>query len=118
MRKRELMGLFKFLELHGYETDSLSKFIFNLKHENEELKKELKDTNLILIDYQDLEIRNKEYKNQQQEFINYLEDDLKEKYRDMGYRHNIYREILQKYKSIIGIDINVGSKGVKDEKES
>lgn len=39
---------------------------------------------------------------QQKEFIKYLEDDLKEKYRDMGYRHNIFREILQKYKSIIG----------------
>lgn len=39
---------------------------------------------------------------QQKEFIKYLEDDLKEKYRDMGYRHNIFREILDKYEEIIG----------------
>ena len=42
-------------------------------------------------------------KTQQKEFIKWLEDDLKEKYRDMGYRHNIFREILQKYKEIIGV---------------
>ena len=42
---------------------------------------------------------------QQKEFIKYLEDDLKENYRDMGYRHNIFREILDKYEEIIG-DIN------------
>lgn len=39
---------------------------------------------------------------QQKEFITYLEDDLKENYRDMGYRHNIFREILDKYEEIIG----------------
>ena len=39
---------------------------------------------------------------QQKEFIKYLEDDLKENYRDMGYRHNIFREILDKYEEIIG----------------
>ena len=39
---------------------------------------------------------------QQKKFIKYLEDDLKENYRDMGYRHNIFREILDKYEEIIG----------------
>ena len=39
---------------------------------------------------------------QQKEFIKYLEDDLKENYRDIGYRHNIFREILDKYEEIIG----------------
>lgn len=43
---------------------------------------------------------------QQKEFIKYLEDDLKENYRDMGYRHNIFREILDKYEEIIGSDSN------------
>lgn len=59
-------------------------------------------------DYYLAEIETKAHKydltqTQQKEFIKYLEDDLKEKYRDMGYRHNIFREILQKYKSIIGV---------------
>lgn len=39
---------------------------------------------------------------QQKEFIKYLENDLKENYRDMGYRYNIFREILDKYEEIIG----------------
>ena len=42
---------------------------------------------------------------QQKKFIKYLEDESKEIYRDGGLRQNIFRQILQKYKSIIG-DIN------------
>lgn len=43
-----------------------------------------------------------EMENQQKEFIKYLEDESKEIYRDGGLRQNTYKEILQKYKSIIG----------------
>lgn len=76
-----------------------------LLKENQELKKQLENkyekvgtlTNELLYE------ENTKLINQQKEFIKYLEDDLKEKYRDMGYRHNIFREILQKYKSIIGV---------------
>lgn len=39
---------------------------------------------------------------QQKKFIKWLEDESKEIYRDGGLRQNIYKEILQKYKSIIG----------------
>ena len=39
---------------------------------------------------------------QQKEFIKYLEDESKEVYRDGGLRQNIFRQILQKYKEIIG----------------
>ena len=42
--------------------------------------------------------------NQQKEFIKYLEDESKEVYRDGGLRQNIFRQILQKYKEIIGDD--------------
>ena len=64
---------------------------------------------------------NKEYKNQQKEFIKYLEDYIKEMEEEIGnsmtepykkshtIRRNVYQEILQKYKSIIG---------VSDEKEN
>lgn len=45
---------------------------------------------------------NIKYKNQQKEFIKYLEDESKEVYRDGGLRQNIFRQILQKYKEIIG----------------
>lgn len=74
--------------------------------EKEQLKKQLKDKTE---DYKRMKdnFDSKvdvltEIDTQQKEFIKYLEDDLKEKYRDMGYRHNIFREILRKYKSIIG----------------
>lgn len=78
-----------------------------LQQENQELKKQLKDKTE---DYKRMKdnFDSKvdvltEIDTQQKEFIKYLEDDLKEKYRDMGYRHNIFREILRKYKSIIGV---------------
>lgn len=90
MKKRELMGLFKFLELQGYETDSLSKFIFNLKHENEDLK------------------------TQQQEFIKYMKNIIEElECEDVddeemrGYlfqRADTFKEILKKYLEIIGVN--------------
>lgn len=46
---------------------------------------------------------NIKYKNQQKEFIKYLEDESKEVYRDGGLRQNIFRQILQKYKEITGV---------------
>ena len=44
------------------------------------------------------------YKKQQKEFIKYLKDESKEIYRDGGLRQNIFKQILQKYKEIIGSD--------------
>lgn len=117
------------------------------KQENQSLKKQLEEYKLITIDYQELEARNQELKkrleeykyshscsfvdtcknvkianfNQQKEFIEYLEDYIKEMEEEIGnsmtepykkshiIRRNVYQEILQKYKSIIG---------VSDEKES
>ena len=43
---------------------------------------------------------------QQKEFMKYLEDESKEIYRDGGLRQDIFRQILQKYKEIIGSDSN------------
>lgn len=40
---------------------------------------------------------------QQKEFIKFLEDESKEIYRDGGLRQNIFKQILQKYKEIIGV---------------
>lgn len=45
----------------------------------------------------------KDKETQQKEFINYLEDESKEVYRDGGLRQNIFRQILQKYEEIIGV---------------
>lgn len=69
--------------------------------ENAKLKKQLKDTHLILIDYQDLEIRNKEYKVQQQEFINYLEKEIVDCKAGSGQQYYA-QEHLKTFKEIIG----------------
>ena len=99
--------------------------------ESKELKNQLEGKNnpQIFIDTQDMEERygeqlyqdyleeeNKKYKNQQKEFINYLESwKGNEEYCYLASnpidrcRKDIYEEILQKYKEIIG---------VSDEKEN
>lgn len=48
-----------------------------------------------------LQKENQELKNQQKEFIKYLEDESKEVYRDGGLRQNIFKQVLQKYKNIL-----------------
>lgn len=72
--------------------------------EKEQLKKQLKDK---MEDYRRMkdnfdskvDVLTK-IETQQKEFIDYLEDESKEVYRDGGLRQNILRQILQKYKEI------------------
>ncbi len=108
------------LELSGYRKAILNnKEMLGLKEQNQELKKQLEEyikQNMKLKDelfdkrkeyqdtYKDVRIEIKEYKTQQKEFIKYLEDENKEIYRDGGLRQNIFRQILQKYKEIIGAE--------------
>ena len=40
--------------------------------------------------------------NQQKEFIEWLENESREIYRDCGLRQNVFKQVLQKYKEIIG----------------
>lgn len=95
--------------------------------ENQELKKKLEEYQLQNIDLRaDIMIQKMAFPNklikdktfydlydiptyeelltQQKEFIKYLKDESKEIYRDGGLRQNIYKELLQKYRSIIGED--------------
>ena len=51
-------------------------------------------------EYEELQQENKELKEQQKEFINFLEDNYKET------QDTWYIKILQKYRSIIGVDKN------------
>ena len=50
------------------------------------------------------ERENQELKNQQKEFIEWLENESKNLIRDAGYHQRICLEILSKYKEIIGGD--------------
>ena len=73
-----------------------------LKAELEKQRKEYQE------DYKDIRIEIKEYKNQQKEFIAYLENEIQscELTCDLIFNHNkemkIYKIILLKYKEIIG----------------
>ena len=101
-----------------------------LKDELFDKRKEYQDT------YKDVRIEIKEYKSQQKEFISYLENEIysiepkgtginynceydsEEDYinaMDEQSKLNTFKEILSKYREIIGSDINVSSIGDKDE---
>lgn len=114
-----LGDIFRNLETEEQAFEFL-KYIKNLQQENKELKKQLEKKNKpqIFIDTQDIEERyaeglyqdyleeeNKKYKNQQKEFIKWLEDYLNLfDYRDIDEQagYDMLEEILQKYKEIIG----------------
>ena len=72
-----------------------------IQKENQELKKQVE--NYKKLGFKHLQDKNNNLENQQKEFIKYLEDESKEIYRDGGLRQNIFRQILQKYRSIIGV---------------
>ena len=87
----------------------------NLAHRYSELNKQVETYEIE--GYEQNEELNKmsfdirKYNTQQKEFIKYLEDEI-----EIGtFLQPALKMILQKYKEIIGNDINVGSKGVKDE---
>ena len=95
-------------------------YIANLQQENQELKKQLEENKLNHKQLKDLDkIENSfiKIKNQQKEFISYLEEKEKE-FDILGDPKNAgaCKGILRKYQEIIGNDINVGSKGGKDER--
>lgn len=94
------------IELSGYRQAILKdKEMLGLKEENDKLKKQL---------YQDyLEEENKKYKNQQKEFIEYINKTIEELESDdvddeemKGYliqRIDTFKENLSKFKEIIGV---------------
>ena len=72
---------------------------FEMFYENQELKKKYENA---VVDYEITTVEKNELKNQQKKFMLWLEDESKEIYRDGGLRQNIFKQALQKYKSIIG----------------
>ena len=81
-----------------------------LQQENQSLKKQLEEINKVIekcgfVNIEQVMLNYCGLLTQQKEFIKWLEDESKEIYRDGGLRQNIFRQILQRYKSIIG-DIN------------
>lgn len=66
--------------------------VITLQKEKQKLKEQLSNSHQI--------------KNQQKEFIEWLERESKEVIRDAGYHQRICLEILSKYKKIIGVNGN------------
>ena len=122
----------KIYENYSSEIEKMQKCIDELQQENQKLKKQIEKKNKpqIFIDTQDMEERyaeglyqdyleeeNKKYKNQQEEFISYLENEKDRLARECSHiyenslgktrfvNEDIFNEvdtILSKYKSIIG----------------
>ena len=113
--------------------DELFNEMENWREEAKELKKRLEEKENIACDWKDSCLENvgkiEILENQQKEFIDYLEDKiciankvLDEQEEDeevRGYvlaRKFMLEEILSKYQEIIGKDINITTKGDKDDK--
>ena len=92
--------------------DMVSEEFTSLLKENQELKKQVEETDRkLFFTKNELDMRQKSIDNklnQQKEFINYLEDEIKacKAVSDLLFNSNkemkVYEEILQKYKIIIG----------------
>ena len=119
-KKITLFKVFQELKELQYLLKIKNDYINKLEEENQELKKELEEKNKpqIFIDTQDIEERyaeglyqdyieeeNKKYKNQQKEFIEYLNSYIKLLSDDPDYieerQKDILEEILSKYYEII-----------------
>ena len=70
---------------------------FEMFYENQELKKQLENYKKLGFKY--LQDKNNNLENQQKEFIEYLENEITQY---GGYKLILYKEILSKYKEIIG----------------
>lgn len=78
-----------------------------LQRENKKIKKQLEEINKMIekcgfVNIEQVMLSYCGLIAQQKEFIKWLEDESKEIYRDGGLRQNIYKEVLKKYKEIIG----------------
>ena len=124
----DIQGILAMSDVHPADCIKINDLIIELSKENQELEKQLEEYQEELekadsitqscifngkkeseISYRKCLNMLEKHKNQQKEFIKYLEDESKEIYRDGGLRQNIFRQILQKYKSIIGDIKNIGN---------
>ena len=129
----ELENMYEISELEE-QVNNINKirdYIINLQQENQSLKKQLEENKDKINWYENFEVNKTidklriKHNNQQKEFIDYMSDTIEELETDdvddeemKGYliqRIDTFKEILSKYREIIGSDINVGSIGDKDE---
>ena len=140
----ELENMYEISELEEQVNNihKIRDYIINLQQENQSLKKQLEENKDKINWYENFEINKTidelriKHNNQQKKFIDYLENEIysiEPKGTGINYnceydseedyinameeqsKLNTFKEILSKYREIIGSDINVGSIGDKDE---
>ena len=100
--KEDIETIQGYVEMIEEENQDLKKQLEEYIKQNMKLKDELFDKRKEYQDtYKDVRIEIKEYKTQQKEFINYLENEIE----NSTFLKPSLEMVLQKYKSIIG-DIN------------
>ena len=121
----ELESMFELSELENHSRNILKVGIYikQLQQENQDLKKQLE--NYKKLGFKHLQDKNNNLENQQKEFIEYLEDLIKQnetvvEVSKYGLPKNcskllidFYKEILSKYKEIIG-DVKNENKWIKE----
>lgn len=108
----DIQGILAMSDVHPADCIKINDLIIELSKENKELKKQLKNKyeKVGTLTSELLYEENTKLINQQKEFIKWLEDEIEKattnpytKLSEYGMnRIHIYKEILQKYKSIIG----------------
>lgn len=81
------------------ETIYTLEYLHKLQRENQKLKGSLQTYEILLrVNVEE----NQKLKEQQKEFVKWLEEESKEVIRDAGYHQRICEDILEKYKKIVG----------------
>ena len=113
----DIQGILAMSDVHPADCIKINDLIIELSKENQELKKQLEELNKMIekcgfVNIEQVMLNYCGLLTQQKEFIKWLEDEIEKattnpytKLSEYGMnRIHIYKEILQKYKSIIGDD--------------
>ena len=113
----DIQGILAMSDVHPADCIKINDLIIELSKENQELKKQLEELNKMIekcgfVNIEQVMLNYCGLLTQQKEFIKWLEDEIEKattnpytKLSEYGMnRIHIYKEILQKYKEIIGDD--------------
>ena len=102
MSENQINKLWEYLEARNIKFHVLEE---DLKNENQKLKKQLEGQDYTVIPNSEIKPILDKYKNQQKEFIEWLEEMIKSLFKEEKYEIGAtYGYILSKYKEIIGGD--------------
>ena len=95
------------IEMSNEYYNLLEEKMARIINKNKELKKQFEEKENNACNWKDSCLENagkiEKLETQQKEFIEWLENENRKIYRDFGLRQNIFKQVLQKYKEIIGV---------------